>query len=520
MDVVDYDRLTDRLARSGAPPRASTITRLWPNLPTITFTCAAAVAGVLALTLMAYALPAEMDWGRILREGGGHHDLGWFSYTFGYTYFHWQGRWASCALESLVLPYIDPVPAYPLLLAGIAGVDLLGLFVVVKAFLQGTSRGTALVVTLGAATLLWAGMPSIAEGVYWSLGAIENVMVLSLAGMLLVAIATVDPRRFSRRSDATLHATLAAVTITICGFHELYGSMLWLALSTGCVAAAASKSGRTRLWATMWAAASVGLAIVLLAPGNAHRLDVEAHPHSRESVQALRLVAKYLWSDARLWLLDPKLIAASLWVAASPTLYAARALWPTAKKVPWQWVFPGLGVALLLVGFFLPSYAFGNAIPGRTLSGVYVVFVACWLLTVYTWTRQLDRPADERGDLTVPSRARQAVAAAALLLLSGSVLLTGNVPMAARDLLVRVRPWHAASVERYATVRQASQSGKVVLVPSLPPKPWSLLAGEISDDPHDWHNIAIADYFHLRSVKRVPLAGSAQASLPSDIDGR
>jgi len=81
-----------------------------------------AVLGLFAATLLCYAEPAWDDFVRAAGPAQG----GWRHYVFGLVYFHWQGRWASCGLESAVLPCVDITRCYAVLIGAVAMVDALG----------------------------------------------------------------------------------------------------------------------------------------------------------------------------------------------------------------------------------------------------------------------------------------------------------------------------------------------------------------------------------------------------------
>jgi hypothetical protein len=446
------------------------------------------VIAAAAVAVGRFALPAFDDFMRATRRGRSDHDLGWWGYVFGFTYNRWQGRWASCGIESAVLPHVDPTRLYPLLIGLVAALNAAGLYVACRGLTRNGPRRLALAMTAAGLALLWAGMPSVAEAIYWFVGAVENTLPLAAAAVLLTVLA----KSGTRGPVVAVACVGAFVTV---GLHELYGAMLCLALLVGAIGAFRARSPNRLAWlaATAWAAA--GLAVVLAAPGNGVRLTDEVNPLGRGPARVLLLTIDQLWINGRAWLFDAKLIAATVWVAFSPALEGARRPWPSAARVPWRWVIPVTWLLTIAIGFAVPSYAFGGEMPDRTLSGNYVVFVAGWLLSVYAWTRPLAvAPAPPAWQ-----KYRNPVAAAAAqLLLAAALLGVGTAFSAAEDLAHRLRPWHAAAERRYAQLRRAG-GGDAVVRP-LPPPPYLLLGGEVVDDPADYRNRGPVAFFRLHRL--------------------
>ena len=488
--------LTDTTAQ---PP-----TLVLRRLAAVVLTAGLAVVAVAAVVEGRFALPAYDDYMRASRLGRGDHDLGWWRYVFAFTYLHWQGRWASCGIESAVLPVVDPTRYYPALIAAVALLNALATYAACRALTRRGPRRLAVAMTAGLLALLWAGMPSLAEAVYWFVGAVENTLPLAAAAAVLTALATVArPRPW-----AVAALCLAAVATT--GLHELYGAMFCLALTAGTAAAFANRSPNRTAWLAVTIAAAAGLAVVVLAPGNRERLAAEVSPLGRRPARVLAQTADQLWVNVRPWLFDAKLVAATLWVAVSPALEAARVPWPSAARVPWRWVVPLTWVVAVAAGFVVPTWAFGGDMPVRTLSGNYVALVAGWLLTVYVWTRPLPSPPQTAAPTTAdppspwqPFRT-PAVAAAALLLLGASLLGVGSAFSAAEDVAHRLRPWHAAAERRYALLRRSPD--RAVAVPPLPPGPFLLLSGDVVDDPADYRNRGPVAFFALRRLTLAPPA--------------
>jgi hypothetical protein len=460
-----------------------TVTLLKVSRLLLTLSCV--VVAVVALSFLLLALPSNDDYIRATQPV----KLGFWHY-FTKLYLQWQGRWVSFGLESAILPHTSMTRHYAALIGPVLLIDLLGLYVVVRFFTRLGSRWLSLACTCVFATLLWSMMPSLAQTIYWFVGGIENTMVLALAGMLLVFLASSTP------SSALTMAVAGVLAIVITGIHEMYGAMLCIALLAGSIAALLSGSEKLPDWIVTLLAAGIGMAIVVFAPGNRVRMVHDNSHHVRHLPTIFALAGKQFWTSGREWIFDPKLLAATLFVAFSPKLESARPVWVTASRVPWWLLIPLTWLAMLAIGFFMPSYAFVEPMPGRTLSGNYVIFATGWLLCVFIWTRRLDqRDAAPTVGLRNPMSA-----ALAMVVLSFSLLLTGNTFEGLHDLATRkVFHWHASVEKRYALLRAPGSPDRVI--PRLSPSSRLLYSSEIWIDPANWTNFSLADYFHLKSLR-------------------
>jgi hypothetical protein len=447
----------------------------------LALTASVAFVSIPALIFFFFAVPA---WDDLIAATGPRH-MGLWQYVIGRIYFHWEGRWASCGLESVTLPHLDLTRYYAVLILCVAAVNIVGAYVLCRWFTPAASKKASAAVAACLLAILWTSMPSLAEAVYWYVGSVENSMSLALAAMLVVAVIQLSK---SARRNLPVIVLLCAAAIFICGIHELYGSMLCAALMTGTLWSILTRKANRSVWIAVTIAAAIGLAIVVKAPGNAHRLASDGGKYSRHIAYDLRLALSQARHSLPRWALNPKLLAASVWVAFSPML-RSQPRKPTSICL-WHWLLPAAWLAMLAVGFFAPSWAFGKAMPARTLSGIYIIFVIGWLINIFVWTANIAWSSEK-------------IASIACLVLAISLLTIGNAVAAVSDLRTRVRPWHTAVENRFATLRNAA--GADALVPQLPkPSPRILLDGEVVNDPGDYRNWSTVIYFKLRSLRLIP----------------
>jgi hypothetical protein len=305
-------------------------------------------------------------------------------------------------------------------------------------------------------------------------------------------------------------AALLAIVTT--GLHEAYGAMLCIGLAAGTLAAFWMGSANRNVWLVALVAATAGLIIVVVAPGNRVRMAKDISHHVRHLSVILKLTFKQIWNSGRQWLFDPKLLAAALFVAFSPRLEAARPVWLTAGRVPWRLLIPVTWLAMLFVGFFMPSYAFVDVMPGRTLSGNFIVFAVGWLVLVFIFTRKLAvRDPAEKSFAGLRSSGATSIA---MLVLATSLILTGNTMDAIHDLGTRqVLHWRASVESRYAMLRKPGEPDQIL--PRLEPSSRLLYSGEIWTDPANWTNFSLADYFHRKGLRVLPVGGKDATTMPA-----
>jgi hypothetical protein len=463
-------------------------------LSSVSFGLAVGFIAVLATVLFFFAVPVWDDLIRATRPA----EVGWWGYVYGFVYKHWQGRWASCGLESFILPRVDITRYYWVLLCSVALVDTIAAFAVCRWFSVRKSLHHVAGIALGFLALLWTAMPSVkerpavSETVYWFTGAVENAMVYALAGLLLMAIINLSPSASAAKKTLTA-AGFCLAAICICGFHELYGLMFCIALAIGAAAAWVDRDPKAGVWSVVTVAAGLGLLVVILAPGNTARFASDGGPHARQFGYDLRVAMSQVRHYLPRWLVDPKFIGASLWVIGASSLKRPH----FSGRFSWRWIIPLAWLTMLAAGFFAPSWAFGNAMPPRTLAGVYIIFTMGWLLILWLWSPLLR---------SIFGKWSRTLGAVGLTLFSISMLFTGTAFSVMHDYRSRVFPWHRAMEHRYALLRNAA--GTDALIPPLPKPPWNLLDGEIVDDPADYRNWSTVSFFHLRSVRLQPNHGS------------
>lgn len=422
--------------------------------------------------------------------------------TLGYANWIWlekSGRWTGHALLAFVLARVDLPRAYPWLLAALALINLGATFTFLRVVLAETvSKRALFAVALAFEALLWAGRPVPSQTLYWFAGAIPYQTSLSGAVFLIAGLIARSRRRLG--GHWTIGFVLA--TVFLVGLQELIGIVLALLLAVSAWVAHRQRLPGRSLWPWCTVAALLACGASLSAPGNSVR--GEEWPRAGELGLTLRTSLQDSLTFARAWILEPRLLGASLFLWLSPAFRSLRPRWVDSGTRWVRIVVPVsvLSLALLVAG---PRWATGTWQPLRMRSVDYVVLFHAWFVVLFLLTR------GPRGLPSSPAVQSLGRMAAVLLLAYGSIY-TGNGQSvrvdAANGSLAR---WDAYMDEREATLRAAAARGtKRVALEPAPDFPWIFekWMDLSSEDPGQ--NAFTARYFGLRHlVVKKPGAGAS-----------
>jgi hypothetical protein len=444
---------------------------------------------VVAFALFAFAEPLADDY----CTAASRVDV---SEYVGNLYLNWSGRWFSHTLEHLALTRVDPTQTYGILTAILTLFLAVGVYLFVNT-LFGKDLSPGLVVALSGSFLVvfWCLHPSLGQGFYWFTGAVEYQLVVALALLLFAALLS-EPVASSRGLVRVLYAvSLPLLAFLITGMHELFAAMLCVVLAVGVVVAYRVRHRNRALWVFALAASVVGLGVSVGAAGNLVR--TASFAADRDWLLAFWLTPWQAVKAGTRWIFDLKLMAATVLFLMHPRIRAARPSW-LASGASWKKIIPLTWVALLAVGFAMPTFAMSQEMPGRALGGIFLVFLLGWFLTVFVWTRDL-----QVLDALPPGTARN-VGSVLLLVFALSLLTTGNTRDGIHDLIHTAPAWQRAVRERYQLIRQAASEGRsVVAVPQSPPRPRIFFQGpaEITGQRADWKNACMASFFEVPAVR-------------------
>ena len=429
-------------------------------------------------------------------------------------YRAWTGRWSGVGSSYFLSASADLHRWYPWILLGLASVTWFAGYAALRFWLgDAASRLRCWGGSLCFFALYWLGMPAPAQSIYWMTGGLENLLNLSLAILIVLQLAQLDPGNQPSGRRLAVALGLGAASMFVAGMHELFTLLFAVVLVVGTGTAIATRRGDRRGWLIVTALHLTGAAIVFLAPGNADRLA--RHPEAGDFGLTLQLLGEQLVATIP-WLVDPRLLALTALFALSPAVRAARPAWLANNRALLRWLIPATAAAVLVAGLAGPGWAMGREMPERTRNGLYFIFTVGWFATVFVWRAggPLEpRAGGDRLRLAAalvfvacsgfpaalwprdPSAAEPAEPGTAL------ALLRSNATVGLEDLS-RLPAFRAAQQQRldYLT-RAGSEEHQIAIVDPLIDPPRLLPTNEPGADPKLPQSLSLAQFFGVPIVR-------------------
>ena len=434
------------------------------------------------------------------------------------TWHDWQGTVSGVVMMTLC-PAVFCLRAYPLHAAALLLVWLGSLFLVVRALCRrlGLGPGPARAAFLGLSLVQLLFWPGYVEGFYWYNGAWFYTFTQALSGLTLLLFARMaggtgtagDDTAGTGRLRAAGRGALLCALMAFIGLNNYITALYTLAAAALLLVHAAlrdrrSPPGRRSLHSLRGLipcalALLVGAACLLasvLAPGNAVRLETDGW-FRQEDLWLLRSVWRTLLAAlGYVWRFLTRTPLLALLLGLTPAAYAALRRSGASFGAPW--LAPPLALLLLCAMIFPHMYTSGYAGPARVVN-LYHAY--CTVALPFVWAYLLGAAARRRGGRPLPRRLTPALAAAGLLALclsapgfQGAYAQALDALASGRAQAARDRAW-----AQYALLEQAGPGDDVVVPPDAPAAPFSM--GTLSEDPADWKNVGMADYFGVRSVR-------------------
>ncbi|MEN8184787.1 MAG: DUF6056 family protein [Myxococcota bacterium] len=423
-------------------------------------------------------------------------------------YAQWGGRWASTLL-ACTFPWLFNVTQwYSLPLLGILIAMLLGTRLLLAEVLELRDRprqawGLSLVVL----SLYWAGMPHPGQSIYWLEGAWVYSLNLSLGMMLFVGLLRL-PAPGSPGWSLRV-AGLALLAFFLAAFHELFTFVQIGLLVVGAALAFRWGDGRRYAWAIVGIATLLGFATVLVAPGNEARQDFAtgnvAGGSPLRALQASVAMAvrildapslrDRLGSNSPLgWVLDPKLLAATVLLVVVPSMRSLRPSWLERDAALWRLLIPGTCIAFLGGSFVAGGWALGRTMPLRAFNGLYLVFLLGWLLTALVYTR-------DRGEVGTPRAETAFLRTVSVLILALGLMGSTNLKLGLRDLATgRASAFDREMERRYAAAPAAREGGRPLVAERVNPWPSSYFQFDVDRTPENLQQ-CVARFLDVSSIQ-------------------
>jgi hypothetical protein len=331
----------------------------------------------------------------------------------------------------------------------------------------------------------WAGAPAPSEVFYWHSGAFEY----GVPFLLLILSLRLLARAVAGETSLVFGLAAGAVGALAAGAHEMAGLILVPAALGAAIAS--WYLGRKRALLPCLAAvalAAAGLAVNLLAPGNAARAAI--FPHGGSIVRGAALTLGF--RDAPLgWFFDLRLIALSLLLLVLPPFCRVRPAW-TRLELPWLAILPVLTLGCASLMWFLAAYSLGFPPPGRLKSFLYGLYVIAWAAAALVLAARTDAGAREAPLLQTGAAATFALA----------LLLAQNTRAGVRDLPLAHGAWLRENRQQLADIVDARRRGETdILLRRLPAPPRLLMARGLPADPRRVENQSMATLMGVRTVR-------------------
>lgn len=406
----------------------------------------------------------------------------------------WTGRWLAMWIETSVLTRTDLTTGYSAILFGGWALLVAGCIGFVRLLTTASlSWARTAALGIGLFALFWSTTPGLGEGHYWFTGMVENVLPIS-ANIAVVAVTA----RASARLDGAWILGAAMLAFVTPGLHELHSVGLVGVLALGYYFSRNRGRWASFPWLLSLLFAGGGLALVILASGNARRAEFWPTP---DLMIAARLTAIKIWQLVPEWVLSVPLLSATAWVATTSDLGVLRLRWArehlTGRRI---YIVPALTIAVVVTGFLGPSYAMSAPAPGRTLSGVYLVFLLGWFTTVLLIRQRFDSPPNGPAGAS-PLHSLSAIA------LGLSLAFLGHVPTATWELRTSMPRWHDSLQARYEVLKAARPGSGAVAVTPINVAPSLFFTLDVEEDITAWRNQCVAGYFGLQAVQLRPATG-------------
>lgn len=472
--------------RATAPAAAQTAT-----FPAILLALSVAFVFAVAIGLFLFTWPIADDFVRAV-EGRTHGIFGgvWIEYTT------WSCRWAAGFVHFVIAAVLPLTRFYggSLMAITLASLAILSPFIAGVLGLRWRSPATVLVVAVFAA-LWWTESPSVNELFFFRAAEVEYQLGWAAAIALAYAACRLDLTAVP--AGVVRLAALAVAVFFVSGLHEL-AAALEVGLFATVAVAARLAVGRWRPAALVGLAAGlIGLAVVVVAPGNGAR---EAAVGAAPALPALVGTAlAQITRSVALWVIDPKTLAAAGLLIALRARGTIAPHWSERLNGSARWALTGLFAAVLIALYVVPAVALGGAVPARTLAGIHLVFLCGGLIVVSVW-------ASQAVSLLTAWRIDSGRAVRWLLVaLAVTLPASRNIVAGIADLRGPAESFHAFMVARDSTLHRLQAAGTTTAVLPVIAKadfPRSyVFHADIRGDDQFWINRWTARYYGLTAIR-------------------
>ena len=429
-------------------------------------------------------------------------------------YFEWQGNFSF-----IFLTFLQPASfgeqyyglTAVLTLTTLVTCTLYFFRVLLRSYMQ-ASRSISWMISLLLTFLLVQYMYEPVEGLYWHPGAISYTFFYALGlWMLGLLLQMVRHDTLRRRLLCFVPALILAPIVGGSNYSTaLVSAMLLFLLVVYLFWKKQRQNAALSLIVLMLLAAA--LLVSILAPGNGMRQDTVGEASVIKGLITSVVYAVYSMANATT---VPVLL---VWLFLAPMVYRL------AKQSELDFSHP-IWAMVLLFGLYaalgMPCfYALGFAIPERNINLIYFSYypvVLCAMFYLFGWLsrRFADRLPDGKIGVLYEKRFGTVFTVFCLMfaLAVGGQIAVGKgedgglafshmpVGLSAAYSLVtgEAQAYHTQMLERAEICR--SEPGQDVVLSARTAEPWTLAYEDITTDPADWKNVAMAEYYGNASVR-------------------
>lgn len=439
-------------------------------------------------------------------------------------YREWQGTYISCFLMAMCPMNFRYELAWvvPILMIGMLSASsfVLGRHILVR-WLGCEKAGAAFAMAL-LLFVFYQVIEAPFEGIYWYNGSTHYVLMQSVWFFLLTLIS--ESLWAEKKGRAVLCCAAAAVLSVIVGGGNLVTGLQAEILMAFLVCYAIFQKKDKIIYGIIpFLTGTAGFLVNILAPGNARRaaLDVD---EGYGVVKAVMLSFYHMAVFAIRW---TPVLAVITWLALLPLL------WRMAKAAKYDFSHPfpvTAGAYCVLSAMFTPTlYAVGMAGLSRVDNIIQVTYYIAALLVTTYWLGYFSHRTAGGSETAQGGDAENGKTAAAF----GAFLEQAGSRMTAVCLILLLAVWaltadkntytsisalrslaygeaetfYEEAMERYALY--TDEDLEEVVVAPYSAKPHLFTFDDLSEDPGYWLNLAVSNYYHKSSVKRIAVQGGA-----------
>lgn len=360
----------------------------------------------------------------------------------------------------------------------------------------GETKLTAAAFGMALSFLMLHFMPSAAEGLYWYNGAMNYTFFYGILLLLLCAVlALCEEQKLFAAARRLLFAVFLAVVLSGGNHVTAFTGLLAVSLILGCCVIFRKKSFSLRVGIVLFFEA-VGFCVNILSPGTKVRAD--AFEQTGGIVSTLWNALRYLLGQMNDWI---GLALIVVLVLLLPSMHGCVKRLRMEKNFHFRCPLAVFVASVgLLTAMCCPSYyAMGAIGAGRLVNVIYFAFV----LLVFVNAFYVCGWVDETFQI---ARMQQTVQWSVTVAVLCFGMVVGCCDRAAGFIaLSSIRSGEALAYSMEADARYnlyLESEGQDVEVAAFSFYPRLLYYEDITQDPSDWRNCQVEEYFGLKSVVR------------------